>query len=158
MPTKAPHSVTFLTSPVRSGEMPQYATGTASRLLSVRVVVHFDKVNQWQVCEPTTGRNIIRHCATRASALRRAAERCALFGGVGALLHNMAHCADDTSTAATTTGGMRPSSNRMHSPELAYLAGGPLDAPERMAAGSTVAACYTKRPEVVSVARAGWFA
>lgn len=157
MASKAPRTVTFTTSPANPSHEPQQVTGTPARVLGVSVVVHHNKVSQWQVCEPTTGRSIVKGCTSKASALRRAVERCDLFGGRGALLHNMAHT-DRSSAPLAVTGWARPSSNRLHSPELAYLAGGPLDAPEHLPAGSTVAASYTHIPEGVTVRRAGWFA
>lgn len=102
---------------------PYNITGTEYRHLGVPLVVHLHD-SQWCVSEPTTGRNITRNHRTARAARDAAATRIDLNGGLPALLGAMAGCRQSL--------GDRQVSDASH----AYQAGGPLDAPELMPAGS----------------------
>ena len=147
--------VTFRTCPSWHGGEPAEITGTAAHIGGVPVVVHRSPARAWQVSEPTTGRAVSVGGDTAAEALQTARERVALHGGIGSLLHNMAHAGALDGVSASTTGGARPSGARLHSAELAYLAGGPLDAPDRLPAGAHACRYYGTR-EAVTVPRPGW--
>ena len=152
--------VTFRTSPATSKHEPEEITGTAAAHLGVPVVVHSHpwpngRGKSWCVSEPVTGRSISTGSDSPRAALALAAERVALVGGLCALLHNMAHAGALDGVSASTTGGARPSGARLHSAELAYLAGGPLDAPDRLPAGAHACRYYGTR-EAVTVPRPGW--
>jgi hypothetical protein len=145
--------VTFLASPAPGGELEE-VTGTAARIESVRVVVHRASPRDWRVSEPTTGHAIAVGGADAADALRIARARVELYGGAGALLHAMSHAGATRCVLAATTGGTRPTERHLHSAGLAYLAGGPLDAPDHIAAGYCRYRYGT--PEAVTVCRPGW--
>ena len=152
--------MTFRTSPATPKSESEEITGTAAVLLGVPVVVHSQpwtngRGKTWRVSEPVTGRYVSTGGDTPREALAIAAERVALVGGLGALLHNMAHAGALDGVSACTTGGARPSGSRLHSAELAYLAGGPLDAPDRLPAGAHACRYYGTR-EAVTVPRPGW--
>lgn len=147
--------ITFLTNPAIPNVTPQWLTGTHCTVAGVPRVVHRGASDEttWQVSEPITGAHISRFAKTRASAVADAERIVAIVGGHAALLHNMAHFGAIGALAQCTTAGRRPSGAVLHSAELAYLAGGPLDAPEWMPAGSHVGARYNGQSEVAIVRR-----
>ena len=114
---------TFPASTAGLSIAPYNITGTEYRHLGVPIVVHMHD-NLWCVSEPTTGRNITRNHRTARAARVAAATRIDLNGGLPALLSSMAGC--------------RPAlrDHQVSDASHAYQAGGPLDAPSVMPAGS----------------------
>jgi hypothetical protein len=88
----------------------------------------------WQVDEPLTGRAVSRDGATKKAAVVAAEARIALFGGPLAVFSSMADCKP------------APHSRHVHAAEMAYGAGGPLDAPNDIPTGCTRFSPYAPPP------------
>lgn len=98
----------------------------------------------WDVSEPMTGRSIVRYAETRALAKLDAARRIDLMGGMPALAYHLAHPIPTEGPTERT--GALLSGRHLSAPEFRYAAGGPLDAPDAMPAGSMLAV-YRSAPD-----------